>query len=297
MREWAKSIAKTIVDYRSGEVAEPTEDHVLTWAEQLPGDVHEELLSGLDHLLKQTYLSNQGGGNSQRDMRSLLADALFKEFGWPLESCGSPTGTFVYLDDVIFSGNRVVNDCRKWIPEQAPKIFSLKVLVAASHSAADYYVEKQLRTIAKDANKTLTGLWIWRLKTLKNLSNDGASADVLRLRSYPTDSASKKYWEKYGEGKQPALLRGSVDNQSTFYASEAQRNSLEQILWRAGMQIKATCPYLKVMHRPLGYTSSNSANKIGFGSLIVTYRNCPNNGPLALWAGDPWYPLFPRNIN
>jgi hypothetical protein len=36
---------------------------------------------------------------------------------------------------------------------------------------------------------------------------------------------------------------------------------------------------------------------LGFGSLIVTFRNCPNNTPLALWAGDPWYPLFPRITN
>jgi hypothetical protein len=36
---------------------------------------------------------------------------------------------------------------------------------------------------------------------------------------------------------------------------------------------------------------------LGFGSTIVTFRNCPNNAPLAFWAGDPWYPLFPRKIN
>ena len=36
---------------------------------------------------------------------------------------------------------------------------------------------------------------------------------------------------------------------------------------------------------------------LGFGSLVVTFRNCPNNAPLALWAGDPWYPLFPRRTN
>jgi hypothetical protein len=36
---------------------------------------------------------------------------------------------------------------------------------------------------------------------------------------------------------------------------------------------------------------------LGFGSLIVTYRNCPNNAPLALWVDHPWYPLFPRTTN
>lgn len=30
---------------------------------------------------------------------------------------------------------------------------------------------------------------------------------------------------------------------------------------------------------------------------MVTFRNCPNNCPLAFWVGDPWYPLFPRLNN
>jgi hypothetical protein len=36
---------------------------------------------------------------------------------------------------------------------------------------------------------------------------------------------------------------------------------------------------------------------LGFGSLIVTFRNCPNNAPLAFWVDSPWYPLFPRTTN
>jgi hypothetical protein len=36
---------------------------------------------------------------------------------------------------------------------------------------------------------------------------------------------------------------------------------------------------------------------LGFGSTLVTFRNCPNNCPLAFWAGYPWYPLFQRKTN
>ena len=85
-----------------------------------------------------------------------------------VEDCGSAKGTFIYLDDVIFSGNRVVMDCKKWIPEQAPKEFSLKLLLAASHSAAEYYIEKQVHAIAAAADKKLKKLEIWRLKCLNN---------------------------------------------------------------------------------------------------------------------------------
>ena len=188
-------------------------------------------------------------------------------------------------------------DCRNWIPAYAPNEFSLQILVAACHSGADYYVEKQIRAIAAEANKKLLSFGIWRLKTLNNRKDDNARADVLRLREYPNDAESKAYWEKNGEGKAPALLRGNTNNQSKLYSSEEQRNHLEQTLWYAGVTIKDQCRHLKVRHRPLGYTSTNSENKLGFGSLSVTYRNCPNNSPLALWAGDPWYALLPRRVN
>jgi hypothetical protein len=54
------------------------------------------------------------------------------------------------------------------------------------------------------------------------------------------------------------------------------------------------CPNLNKYQRPLG---NMLLETLGFGSLIVTFRNCPNNAPLALWAGDPWHPLFPRTTN
>ena len=54
------------------------------------------------------------------------------------------------------------------------------------------------------------------------------------------------------------------------------------------------CPYLKESARPLGFSLLKT---LGFGATVVTHRNCPNNCPLALWAGDPWYPLFRRKTN
>ena len=60
------------------------------------------------------------------------------------------------------------------------------------------------------------------------------------------------------------------------------------------MRIRKMCPYLNENQRPLGNMVLKS---LGFGSMIVTFRNCPNNTPLAFWAGDPWYPLFPRKVN
>ncbi len=49
--------------------------------------------------------------------------------------------------------------------------------------------------------------------------------------------------------------------------------------------------------RHAAYALHMTLETLGFGSLVVTFRNCPNNAPLALWVGDPWYPLFPRTTN
>jgi len=53
--------------------------------------------------------------------------------------------------------------------------------------------------------------------------------------------------------------------------------------------------------KPLGFTKFDG---LGFGGTTFTYRNCPNNAPLAFWWGDYeptgvpaldcWYPLMKR---
>jgi len=78
------------------------------------------------------------------------------------------------------------------------------------------------------------------------------------------------------------------------FSGEAGRAVLERVLLKAGVRIRSMCPYLKETARPLGYSFLKT---LGFGATVVTYRNCPNNCPLALWAGQPWYPLFRRNTN
>lgn len=88
--------------------------------------------------------------------------------------------------------------------------------------------------------------------------------------------------------------------QYNVFSSEEGRQLLERELLLAGMRIRAFCKNPNRALRPLGFSSF----ALGFGSMIVTFRNCPNNCPLALWWGDPhaglnhpfskWYPLFPR---
>lgn len=80
--------------------------------------------------------------------------------------------------------------------------------------------------------------------------------------------------------------------------AEAGRQLLESEFLIAGVKIRSLIQSPKDFIRPLGCGNFG----VGFGSMLVTYRNCPNNCPLALWWGDPeatsgalhWYPLLSR---
>lgn len=120
------------------------------------------------------------------------------------------------------------------------------------------------------------------------------SADVLRPRGIPQDPEVMEYATQVSTNH-PFIL-GTADGigVNKLYSSEEGRGLLKQEFLRAGVRIRKMRPYLSEYQRPLGNIVLKS---LGFGSMIVTFRNCPNNAPLALWAGDPWYPLFPRKVN
>ena len=142
------SIASTIKDYRSGEIAEPTPEHVDQWIRQFDEASQVPLLREIDHVLKKTYFSEadvtaffarqikhkqlagdspcdfwrsahfldiQRDGHSQTEIRELFGEALNSQCGFATEDCGSAGGAFIYLDDVLFSGGRIGTDLSTWI--------------------------------------------------------------------------------------------------------------------------------------------------------------------------------------
>jgi hypothetical protein len=54
-----QSIAMKISDYRQGEIAVPTEEHVDRWIRQFEPAVQEPMLAEMDHVLRQSY-AHQG---------------------------------------------------------------------------------------------------------------------------------------------------------------------------------------------------------------------------------------------
>jgi hypothetical protein len=323
-QELLESIASTIADYRAGQIPQIDAAHVERWIKQFDKAVRDPILTELDHVLKETYLSKpavkkflaslvknedlatadpcafwrdvafldiQQGGNSQHVMLAMFDEVLHKHCGFRIKDCGAKQAAFVYLDDAIFTGNRVLNDIRAWIQTKAPKKAKLHVITVAFHRGGQWYAGKEIEKAASAAKKAVDISW-WRCLEIEDRKSKIDVSDVLRPTSLSADKLTTNYVQSL---RYPPTLRTAGNlGKNEFFSSESGRHLLEQEFLKAGLYIRSVCPHLNKYQRPLG---NMVLDALGFGSLFVTFRNCPNNCPLALWAGDPWYPLFIRKIN
>jgi hypothetical protein len=328
-KRFLKSIAETIADYREGDVPRRGPAEIERWVSQFPGEVQDDILGEVDHLLSKTYISREGmtsflrslathkdfcngdpkafwkranmldvqrGGNSQREMLAMFGEILGQEVGLTLAACGSKDGPFIYLDDGLFGGGRILQDLSSWIENDAPTQCELRVVVAALHTLGHYYVEKKIGELKAKTGKKVKLSW-WRIHEIENRRYYKNESDVLWPTEVPSGPRAEAYvrymTEEEPKYKVELRTRGSVGKKK-FFSSDNARILLEQQFLIAGLDIRERCPNLPETARPLGATLLKT---FGFGSTIVTFRNCPNNCPLALWVGDPWYPLFPRSTN
>jgi hypothetical protein len=324
-----ESIAARTNDYRAGEMPAPTPAHVDRWVKQFPAVSQDALLAEMNHVLHKAYfaktdvaqflnavagktekltgtdpkafwqtanfLSIQLGGRSQKHMLAEFSQVLQNLYGFGTSKCGQPGGPYFYLDDVVFSGNRVRHDLEPWIAGPCPKTCHLHIIVIAYHSCGHWFASNRIATAAKAAGKTINVTW-WRCVVFEDRLAYTNKSDVLRPTAFPTDATAQQYIKALSNAGHPPVPR-TVTNpvyQSPFFGSEQGRQLLEQQMLAAGFQVRTRCPMLPEVIRPLGFSGLKT---LGFGSVIVTHRNCPNTCPPALWAGAPWYPLFARKTN
>jgi hypothetical protein len=312
-----QSISETVADYREGEIARPTPAHVDRWVRQFPTDVQLPLLGELNHVLKHTYITRramtnaieailderlrlwegaslltiQQRGESQADLLRLFGDENLQDDSWDVlvENVGT-TGRYIYLDDVLFSGNRIGTDLGAWIRAEAPPTAEVHIVVYAAHTLGEWQCKERLKIAAADAGKHI-GFWVWKAVSIENRKKYRDSSELLWPTEIPEDPAVQAYVAL--PHKFPFELRKSGGPLGPF-SSEAGRQLLERELLGAGVKIRAMHANPKDFMRPMGFSQYG----LGFGSLLVTYRNCPNNAPLALWWGlGGWYPLFPRKTH
>lgn len=317
-----EAIATIIADYRQGEIPRPTADHVDRWARQLAEENRERVLTEMVHILDKTYVSKadverflkqvvtsdkltgsdpasfwkgvsflrlQQAGNSQKDMLSLMDDVLYRTVGFKTVQCGANPQLYVYLDDGVFSGGRIKNDLKRWIERDAPAKAAVAVVVMASHTGGRYHADTEIAKAAEAAGKTIDVTW-WRAMQIEDRRAYTDTSDVLRPKRIPAEAAPYIDALDY----RPVLRTGNHVGSLGLFSSGETRDVVEQEFLKAGIDVRRRCPLLGEQMRPLGSTWLQTP---GFGTLFVTYRNIANNAPLVLWAGNPWYPLFPRKTN
>lgn len=308
------SVASTIRDYRAGEIPEPNPDHVERWISQFDGAVQVPMLRELDFVLHRTYVSRsraqellstiaeyfpcdfwrdahilniQQNGYSQAEMRELLLTILREQCGPGIGYQDSPGGKFIYLDDAIFTGNRVIEDLTRWTQREAPAKATLRIMAFAIYRGGRYWIDQNAASWKSGKEIDYNCLRVKRFD-FENRRYYRDQSDVL----WPTAEVYSP------EGFEP---RTPVAGSSRIFASEEGRQLLEREFFNAGRQIQGFAQNPSPRLKPLGFYRFNP----GFGALFVTYRNCPNNCPLAFWYGEPgryppshplgrWYPLFSR---
>lgn len=326
-----QSIANVISTYRAGELPAPDAAHVERWASQFTPENRVEFLRAFDHVIKQTFitkahvvafidrlttnaaltganpadywskatvLSLQKVGFSQKSMIELLDEVLLKRFGFKSNHDSSKGGDFIYLDDIIFTGTRVGNDVEEWILNAAPVTGKLQIVVAGWHTFARFKLEQKLNAAKFTAKKTIDiNYWSIPSYRFENTVYRSEHSQVLAPSVIPIYKEVQDYFAE--PTRYPIKLR-TVGGNLGIFPSEAARTILESEFLIAGAKIRAK-GNTKPIIRPLGFGYFGA----GFGGLVVTYRNCPNNCPLAMWWGDPaqhtgplaWYPLLSRDGN
>lgn len=321
-QELLHSIAATTADYRVNELAPPTPDHVDRWVSQFDAAVQLPILREMDHVLKRTYFNKntvsqflkglignedlvgndpedfwksanfldiQQGGASQHDLLSLFDGNLKTEMGIGVAECGGGD-TFIYIDDAIFTAGRVKADLTQWVSDIAPQNSKLHVIAIAIHEGF-YYNRDKVISAVQAAGKSIEIKW-WRLTMFENRKYHRSSSDILWPVEIPDDPNTQTYVGRMQH--KPVLRTAGQTGILNIFSSDDGRQLLEREFMKAGAYIRTICPNLPEIERPLGHSYLET---VGFGSTLVTYRNCPNNAPLAFWVGQPWYPLFPRKTN
>lgn len=317
MREKLEALAALIADYREGEIPRPDAAHVERWISQFDAAEREPVLDELLHLWSFCYLKcaafdewlaaqitdpklvgvdpkafwggstimdGQVRGGSQRALRSLLEPHLLAATGLRIDECSGPR--FIYLDDVLFTGDRIEGDVRAWLP-QAPPGAHMDILCLTAHRYGRFQLERSLGMISRSQPGRPTFRIHEPLYLLENRREHRDVSHVLWPTSLPPGAEGYAVGNK---GFRPRTPNGFLG----IFSSAARREVLEQAMLKAGVKIIAACREVWPVLRPLGFSPFG----VGFGSTVLTWRNCPNNAPLALWWGvNGWYPLVPRKTD
>ena len=322
------SLAETIADYRQDEIAPRTPKLIESWLQQFPEAVQDPLLEALDYMMRRTYVSRdrfrkflkelaetdklspgtdpgiywrranllciQQRGGSQREILSMFDEVLQETHGFGLAQTGGSDSDFIYLDNCIGTGTHLRNDVCNWIKETAPKNIKLHIITPILFTES-WWADREIQTTAAGSGKPIV-LQKCYLYQLENRREHRSQSDVLWPTSELDNETVRQYFLYLTElGWPPILRRPGNPGASKIFDDDTQKILVEEAFLTRGCEIRSKQTNLPEKMRPLGYKNLHT---LGFGSMFVTYRNCPNNCPLVFWVEQDDFPaLFPRKTN
>lgn len=327
MEKLADELAKLLSDYRKPENLNPKVGNILKWVSQFSAENQSIILEEMIHVCKQRYLTEdeinefltglvtnnkltqnnpsfwknvsllqiQQNGHSQRIMNEKFKQIVKKSTGIDITINDVTKEHFIHLDDFLFTGNRLKTDLSKWL-ETALQNAKLDIVYIGYYKNGQFNINKNLEA----NNPNNVKITFWRLMEMENNPNcQNVSETLLPTTSILELDGISDYIEIQPGYKLRDLKQktGGYCGKSIF-SSEKNRQILEKEFTIAGLKINSSIhdSSKKKYWKPLGISSYNG---LGFGAMVFSYRNCPNNTPLALWWGDwdsnvIWYPLLQR---
>jgi hypothetical protein len=194
-------------------------------------------------------LALQRAGSGQSEMLAILRSLLGTTPEADADGCAVDPRRFLYLDDVLFTGNRIKEDLIRWVERDAPQSAEVVVAAIAMHVGGRNFAHVQIVAAAKAAGKTIDVKWLCPV-LVEDRKAEIDRSDVLRPVSIPDDEPTRRYVR--GMREAPLLRRPGHVGTRGFFSSEAGRHLLEQELLKAGCRIASACPGLGPNTRPLG---------------------------------------------
>ncbi|EJC1076388.1 hypothetical protein Q6U62_000275 [Vibrio parahaemolyticus] len=325
------AIANIIDGYANNRYSLNDVAHVERWIEQFEEDERQIVLEETLHILQNHYITKEmfetfseqiidnqsltGGnpqafwtnasildiqinGHSQQELNGIFCNILARKYNIN-NIVNVESNTYFYVDDFIFSGNRIYSDIAHWVNEQAPRDCKIYFVTLGYYLSGQYTLSKRLNELFKEKGITYKFYRYPHLELENRFKYRNRSE-----RFWPTANVtSEQTIRSYITQKNLTFTYRVPVQHTNKVFSDLRREQYEQIMLKYGVKIVGFPQSNNVYVKPLGYDTWPT---LGFGSAVFTFRNCPNNNPLPFWWGDPqapegnalkrWYPLLQRTV-
>ena len=245
----------------------------------------------------QLLFNIQQGGNGQKEILGMFGCSVLQEEFAVLVSIKSVSADedFIHLDDCIGNGQTSMrNDVCNWLQEDTRQNIHGGIITPVLFTGS-WWMDGKIKKAANENGKAVV-ITKWHPKERENRLAYRNRSDVLWPTSIPDQEVARQYCAYLEELSYPPILRNAGHpGDSGIFKDDAQKILMEKEFLVRGCHIWTEQANLPERLRPLGY---NNLHSLGFGSMFVTYRNCPNNCPLVFWVEqNDFPPLFPRKTN